>query len=101
MEMLERVARALCTRLGCDPDTQEPSMVVTDMGRMGIAAAWNGPLEALWKRYEAEARTAIEAMKEPTPEMIAAVGSEWGSALEANFTTMIDAALNPVRSSES
>jgi hypothetical protein len=39
------------------------------------------------------ARAALEEMREPTVEMIYAVGSDYGPALEDNWKTMIDGAL--------
>lgn len=42
----------------------------------------------------AVARAAIEAMRSPTAEMVDAAGSHWGTALESDWQTMIDAALS-------
>jgi hypothetical protein len=105
MDMVERVARALCARLGRDPDTLGPSIVVTDMGSMGIAATFNGPPEPAWKSYEAEARAAIEAMREPTEAMVEA-GSDApimnydGNDPRDVWRLMISAALTPPPSGE-
>jgi hypothetical protein len=43
--------------------------------------------------YDARARAAIAAMREPTDTMIDAVGSSWGPQLEDNWHKMIDEAL--------
>lgn len=43
--------------------------------------------------FRDSAKAAIEAMREPTDEMIDAVGSDWGSHLKDNWETMIDEAL--------
>jgi hypothetical protein len=66
-QMVERVARALCARHG-NPNRVRPSAVITkiDHGALGVGvyASLNGPQEPAWKGYEAEARTAIEAMRQ-------------------------------------
>ena len=94
MDMVERVARALCKRCrvipSCDCD-----------GKLGT--------------LEDDARAAIAALREPTPEMVEAgaehqyghprhKAEEWGKSdkfdmrcdeAEKLFTAMIDAALDP------
>jgi hypothetical protein len=79
-QMVERVAKAIGDHFYADvrPDTT-PEL-------------WASCLDA--------ARAAIEAMREPTAEMVAAVGSDYGAALEATYQAMIDAALTPPPSGE-
>jgi hypothetical protein len=87
--MIDRVARALCLANGEDPD--KPS---------GVFGVW-------WKSYRDEARAAIEAMREPTEEMMESAASEftfqsghWGpettreTIQKAVFQRAIDAALS-------
>ena len=97
-EMVERVARAICWANNRDPDWLNPT---------GTPA---------WKFCEPDARSAIEAMREPTKAMIFAgdsakedcVDETWSSDDDGNrydytrirsdissriFTAMIDAAL--------
>ena len=84
-EMIERVARALCREAGDDPDE-------TDITGRG------GPL---WRLWIDAARSAIEAMMEPTNAMLKAgsahhmygPGDPLPDALDA-WRAMIDAALN-------
>jgi hypothetical protein len=101
-EMIERVARALCRADNCDPDHES-----------------SDPIDAgLWTRYEPDARTAIEAMREPTEAMWEAGATElyghprekaeewaksekyesWGFDAERAYQKMIDAALSEERS---
>jgi hypothetical protein len=91
-DMIERVAKALCkrdviaARLWWGQPHQEQS--INDyVGLIG------------WKGYMSEACAAIEAMREPTAEMIdAGVRSEWGGTLGTrvanSYRDMIDAALS-------
>jgi hypothetical protein len=79
--MIERVARAICTAAGIDPD------------RKGNETEWR------WQEFEKEARAVIKEMREPTDVMVDA-----GDAVEpgvtgytdalSHYQTMIDAALN-------
>lgn len=81
MNMIEKVARALVTSSGLDPDQQ--------YGRHGPE----------WKLYVDNAKAAIEAMREPTPEMLVSEDIHWGyschvcGGLKSGYETMIDAAL--------
>jgi hypothetical protein len=59
MEMVERVARAICKADGRDPDSDFTS------GNATFPA---------WQAYQSRARAAIEAMREPTEAMIEAGG---------------------------
>jgi hypothetical protein len=87
-EMVERVARAICSSTGRDPD----SPFRDHHGR---------PLDfPEWKRWSAEARAAIEAMRETTPEMrqagVLGAGAHyiigdpnrvWGAMIDAALAT--------------
>ena len=81
-EMVERVARAICTASGVDPD-----IVHTDKF---------GEKLVCWIHFEPQARAAIEAMREPTRVMVYAGDLEGGghySFAKLVFQAMIDAAL--------
>lgn len=92
MDMVERVARALCVAADMDPD--RPSNDERDNGA------------PLWTTYVGMARAGIEAMREPT-EGMAAAGAKYHKdnwrkdhALEDTpmryiWFEMIDAALSP------
>lgn len=92
-EMVERVARAICS-------------TDNSLAPIGIASRWFGAEErTVQDRYRARARAAIAAMREPTETMMKAAGPDtirveglgnvgrlggFGSA----WTRMIDAALS-------
>ncbi len=85
-EMLERVARAICCPEGCSGDTGSGKPC-------DIAREDRTSME--------QARSAIEAMRQPTEEMMAAVDcagvkETWlsGRAWLSGYTAMIDAALS-------
>jgi hypothetical protein len=88
MEMIERVARALCVLHGINPDA--------------IADLTHGP--ALWNRWKSDAVAAITAMREPTEGMLVAA-RDWSykkygqpignDAAIGCFSSMIDAAGQP------
>jgi len=59
MTMVERVARALCWKNGMNPD---------------LTLGGDGQ-NFLWHEYVSQARAAIDAMREPTPQVSAAVNS--------------------------
>lgn len=87
VEMVERVARAICALAGVNPD-----------GTNG--GTWDGGSlprgEPAWTAWRDEARTAIAAMREPTEAMVSAGQEEELSRTEdvkAIFSAMIDAAL--------
>jgi hypothetical protein len=64
--MIERVARAICRANGRDPDRLEPGDAPGIDGQLP-----NGdPAHFVWKHYMDEARAAIEALREPTDDMI-------------------------------
>lgn len=61
--MLERVARAICMATRIDPDRKYKS---------SDYSAATAPWEFAWHAFQPEARAAIEAMREPTMEMLEA-----------------------------
>ena len=61
--MVERVARAICVSEGRDPDADF----------MRIPGPMTG--SKVWTEYVRRARAAIEAMREPTDEMVGAKNS--------------------------
>lgn len=70
VEMIERVARALCEAEGHKPDQLEPGDAVGIDGYMG-----NGdPAHFLWREWSDKARAAIGAMREPTEAMVLTQG---------------------------
>lgn len=72
MHMIERVARALCTKAGEDPDLETP---------------YHPKVTHLWQHYRQSARAAIEAMREPSEAMLIA-GME--GALKTNAQYLED-----------
>lgn len=87
MTMVERVARALCLQEGEDPNQETP---------------YHPKVTHLWQHYVPSARAAIEAMREPTREMLA-VGKRSSCAddiyltvdeVSAIYSAMVEAALN-------
>lgn len=95
-EMIERVARAIVAADGFDPEMQVPmyEIVKTDVGWVGRGTGEN---HAAWRGQLGRARAAIEAMREPTEDMLDAVGAGsrdyFGGETEELYATMIDAAL--------
>ena len=84
MEMIERVARAIClARGGLDPDAKQI-----------------GSKALVWEAFSDQARAAIEAMREPTDAMKAAASEPKNSDWDEIWHPMIDAALNPDSTSE-
>lgn len=90
-EMVERVARALCTARGLDPDR---------VSSIGNSRDDGGPEASValpaWMNFRAAARAAIEAMREPTLRMICEVQKKEDVCaidLERPWRFMIDAAL--------
>lgn len=83
MTMVERVARALCVAAGHDPDS--PTCDVFSLDDPDCIYPWAG--------FRAQARAAIEAMREPTDEMKAVVYWVENSDLPSGWRAMIDAAL--------
>jgi hypothetical protein len=86
-EMVERVARAICRGVG----QVRPDVILTD--------------EPAWHQYIYAARAAIEAMREPTPEMLRAAQTTHASYLRAAtdaeiWQAMIRAALSSPRVSD-
>ncbi len=81
-EMVERVARAICTADGCDPDAIGYGM--------GVLMP-DGTKYPLWCAHVKRAEAAIAAMREPTIEMDLAGCSHSPGV----WRTMIDEALKP------
>ena len=75
MNMIERVARALCTQAGEDPDLETP---------------YHPKVTHLWQHYKESSRAAIEAMREATDEM---KDAWWPNTDIRHYQAMIDAAL--------
>lgn len=91
--MIERVARAICLSEGLDPDfNYDPNGLGTIAGN-----------DVRWKFFVADAKYAIEAMREPTEVMLDAYWLNTGESKEMRirvhstavryFKAMIDAAL--------
>ena len=88
MSMIERVARAICWRATKTAASTNP-------------LRHEGLVDQFWPNHVETARAAIEAMREPTPEMLrepdqlAVIGSCLPSASEATelWQAMIDKAL--------
>ena len=96
MDMIEKVARALCVAAGHDPDG--PTCDVYSPSDPHIGEPWAG--------YRREARAAIAAMREPTPAMLKAGSGAmlgraadatlgWQGALNVGWQAMVDEALAP------
>lgn len=91
MDMVERVARALCSADGRDPDELHCGSLIWEAHSEGF-------LE--FPDYEAMAHAAIGAMREPTPEMIEAglscpIVNYDGNDPKQVWEAMIAAALSP------
>jgi hypothetical protein len=63
-EMIERVARALCTADGCSPDA------ILGIVPSGGSVPSAGIARPVWRSYIDKARAAIVAMREPTNDML-------------------------------
>ena len=83
-EMIERVARALVSSEGDDPD----ALIHTMKGKTPV-----------WTLGVEQARAALAAIREPTEPMLQASEREWDGRMSARsagvWQAMIDAALNP------
>jgi len=87
---VERVARALCSRSGVDPD--KPLYSVENQQSYGGEERIQVGLQ--WNQFEGKARTAILVMREPTAEMIAAFADgDQDPGYAEDWRIMIDAAL--------
>lgn len=118
MDMVERVARAIAVEHECDPDNPIPVRNhIADSE--GISTITGGQTYPQWRIFEADARAAINAMREGvSKEMIWAAAqaiedhkdSDYSSDADGNrypytyftpgvelavFQAMIDAALKP------
>lgn len=93
--MIEKVARALCGA--------QPHMLTL---KQLDAVAWQYGVDECWQSYADQARAVIEALMEPTPEMLAAYerdsfigvdGHLWprlSGGARSNWQAMLSAALN-------
>jgi hypothetical protein len=77
MTMIEKVARAICVCAERDPDLQGVQSPFGDITPMPAGYRQ-------WQNYEAEARAAIEAMREPTREMVFAAWNEMDGGTNKN-----------------
>lgn len=77
--MIERIARQLCIAAQIDPDKHVPRK------ERGLRES-----RSAWMQFREEARTILQAMREPTRSMVRAAPSEHG---DDHWTAMIDAAL--------
>jgi hypothetical protein len=81
-DLVERVARAICTANGVDPDIEHADKF--------------GEILVNWMNFEPQARAAIAAMREPTEAMIKAGTAHGGQTnTDVIWQAMIDAALSP------
>lgn len=75
------------------------SAATREFGWQGDGAHFDAYVEAHWREFINDATFAIEAMREPTEEMLKAVGANnrdyFGGETESLYTAMIDAALTP------
>jgi hypothetical protein len=80
MTMIERIARALCISQGENPDQPTPHHKTVDF---------------IWQHYRKDARAVLEAMMEPTDQMVKAAFDVFASEndAKANWYCMIEAAL--------
>ena len=95
--MVQIVARRLCQLHNSDPDKIMPSQGRSYEGVAGAVMAVKYATEPhpLWMHFVADARTAIEAMREPTQTMIDAyVYDMYEPDQRVQWQQMIDAALN-------
>lgn len=83
MDMVERVARALF----------DVRMQVAVGAKLHEPYAWEEENNVYREHCLREARTVIEAMREPTDEMAVAVGVQYDSGFQDGWYKMIDAAL--------
>lgn len=97
--MIEKVARALCEKWGLDPDAKVSRVFPQFIShpRLGVYGAHIEPpdgYELAWKLIADDVRTGIEAMREPTDEMIQRGSLHSGYAnASIVYQAMINAAL--------
>jgi len=60
-------------------------------------ALWDESEEWFKDVWRTRARAAVEAMREPTPRMVAVVSANWGRRTWAEYNDVIDAALAETR----
>lgn len=88
--LLERVARALCRSDGKEPDVGPAISIEKQRGAIPDSVP-------NWKRYTDQARAVLEAIREPSEEMIKAGYREQDAtegSLKHSYIAMIDAALS-------
>ena len=111
MSPIERAARALCKLDLRDPDEITSHKPPPDQERFERAVGSDRDAEEYhyydleaeewfyawkrWRAYEEQARAVLQAIREPTREMVAEAVSEFVGDVDADLTwrTMIDAAL--------
>ena len=95
--MVERVARAICDR---DPDARVGISGCTVLNRDGARKMETREVPA-WRLFEARARAAIEAMREPSDAMVDEIRRIRGTltmdgwereSIAADWRSMVDAA---------
>lgn len=95
MNMIEKVARALCDAEGLNPDKLEPGNCVGDWEGVDGVLRNGDPAHFIWRHRVDLAKAAIEAMRLPTPEMTAVMKNYVGRVDEvsATYIGMIEEAL--------
>ncbi len=82
-EMVERVARALCSAKGRDPDRKvegDRRLFAEREIEDGVMVPDDILFEPMWMAHQREARAAIAAMREPTEAMTDHFGDWMGDA---------------------
>jgi len=97
MNMVEKVARALCVACGNDPDRLEPGNCVGDWEGCDAVMPNGDPSHFMWRSWVSEAKAAIEAMRDPTDVMIGCGILAYDGKCEQSYRAMIDAALKEVK----
>lgn len=95
-EMIERVARKLCNLGGVDPDVRTSGSYASIVNRQGARQMVDYVGDPNWMRFAATAKAVIEAMREPTDEMmmegVQVPGMDDPDGLKAAWQVMIDKA---------
>ena len=79
MNMIEKMARAICEAQALDPD-----MKCYD----GDDGTWT-----LWEEFQTQAKASLECLKEPTDGMKQVVSANWGRRTWSDYQDVINAAL--------
>lgn len=101
MNILEKIARRFAFHQGARIVAPGQSQATREFGWRGDGEHFEKYTEAHWKEYEDAARMALEALREPSPEMLGAGYEEVMNSQQAGVTleselvwkAMIDAAL--------